>query len=54
VVDGVEIPRDTAHANGWDYTDSSQNTIEIDGPLCDGIKAGTVTSVQIIIKCMPI
>jgi hypothetical protein len=51
VVGGVSIPRDTSHANGWDYTGSGQTAIEIYGSLCDDIKTGTVTSVQIVFHC---
>ena len=51
VVSGTQIPRDTSHAGGWDYTNSAQTAIQIYGPTCDEIKAGTVTSVQIVFHC---
>jgi hypothetical protein len=54
VVNGTEIPRDTTHVNGWDLTDASQTAIEIYGPICDAVKAGQVTSVQVVIKCSTI
>jgi hypothetical protein len=51
VVSGTQIPRDTSHTGGWDYTNSAHTAIEIYGPTCDEIKAGTVTSVQILFHC---
>ena len=49
-VDGTEIGRDTTHMNGWDYSGTSQ--VEIFGPSCQAIMAGTVQSVQIVFKCI--
>jgi len=51
VVGGTQIPRDTSHAIGWDYTSAAHNAIEIFGQICDDIKAGAVTSVQIVFHC---
>jgi len=52
VVGGAEIPHDPSHANGWDYTSTGRTAIEIYGPICDDIEAGTQTSVQIVFKCL--
>src|SRR5262245_14302102 len=51
VVGGAEIPHDTSHAYGWDYTSTGQTAIEIYGQICDDIKSGAVTSVQIVFRC---
>jgi len=40
--DGAGIVRDPDHQNGWDYTDANHQTIEIFGPTCAAITAGTV------------
>jgi hypothetical protein len=39
-MDGQEIPRDTTHQNGWDYTDASLTRIELFGPACDTLQDG--------------
>jgi hypothetical protein len=49
MVDGREIPRDTAHANGWDTIDV-MNDIEIYGPSCDALDGGSAGDVVIIYK----
>jgi hypothetical protein len=45
-VDGVQIPHDPSHANGWDYTDSNFDAIDIFGPSCDALTNGTATTVS--------
>jgi hypothetical protein len=45
IVNGTMIAEDTSHTNGWDY--SSFTTVDIYGPSCDAITAGTVTAVSI-------
>jgi hypothetical protein len=48
VSDGsAAIPKDTSHQNGWDYVDPTQTQIQIWGPTCDAIMAGTVHTVCI-------
>ncbi|HMF42556.1 MAG TPA: hypothetical protein VKQ32_17915 [Polyangia bacterium] len=49
VVDGMEIPKDTSHANGWDYVDNEM-TVQIYGPTCDALQSGSATSVVIAFK----
>jgi len=49
VVDGVTVPQDVT--NGWTYTDATQRVIQINGPTCDAIKAGTVQTVWLHFYC---
>ncbi|MEO7110514.1 MAG: hypothetical protein ABI183_08765 [Polyangiaceae bacterium] len=46
----ASVPRDPGHANGWDYS-TATNTVTFYGAICDGLKAGTVTDVQVIYGC---
>jgi hypothetical protein len=46
-VDGVEIARDTTHTNGWDYTDATFTAVDIQGPICDQLTSGALTTVTI-------
>lgn len=39
-MDGQEVPRDTTHVNGWDYTDATLTRIELFGPACDSLQDG--------------
>ena len=34
--DGMPIPRDTTHTDGWDYSNAAHTAIEVFGPRCDG------------------
>jgi hypothetical protein len=43
--DGVGVPLDPTHVNGWAFTDQTTTTFEIAGPTCDAIVAGTVSSI---------
>ena len=50
-VDGdAGVPKDTTHKNGWDYS-STDNSVTFYGGICDGLKAGTVSDVQIVYGC---
>ena len=40
-VNGNELPQDTTHTNGWDYTSDAHTAVQIYGPNCDAIEAGT-------------
>jgi hypothetical protein len=51
-VNGTEIDRDPSHQNGWDYTSDAHTAVQIYGPNCDAIEAGTVQSVQVVFKCI--
>jgi len=44
------IPRDTTHANGWDYDDANQH-LTLYGPPCDHLKDLTVTMLDVIFGC---
>ena len=47
IADGTTIPHDVTHTGGWDYADVNGGTIQIYGPSCDAITAGTATAVSI-------
>jgi hypothetical protein len=47
---GVEIPRDTTHTNGWDYTDPTFTAVDIYGPSCDALTSGTLTTVTVVYR----
>jgi len=50
--DGTLIPRDTSHADGWDYTNTAHTAIEIYGPRCTAITAGTLMTVTVTFRCI--
>ena len=50
--DGVEIKIDTTHANGYDYTDSTHQSIEVHGPQCAQIKTGAIKQVSVNFICL--
>lgn len=39
-IDGHQVPRDTTHQNGWDYTDEAMTTIELYGQSCETLQDG--------------
>jgi hypothetical protein len=39
-VDDMEIPYDPSEQDGWEYADSTQTTIRINGPSCDAVTGG--------------
>ncbi len=47
-----ELARDAARQDGWDYTDASQQNVEIFGPACEAIKASTDSTVTIELGCV--
>jgi hypothetical protein len=49
-VNGTKSPQDTAHANGWDYTDPNYTAVQVYGPWCDMIKSNG-NSVEITFGC---
>jgi hypothetical protein len=51
-INGAEIPRDPNHVNGWDYTSDAMTAVQVYGPNCDAIMAGTAQSVQVVFKCI--
>ena len=50
-VNGKKAPQDTAHLDGWDYTSSDYEQVEVFGSWCDQIKAATSDSVNFILGC---
>jgi len=53
-VNGVEIPQDPRHLDGWDYVNATHASLEIHGPLCDALMSGAVQLVTIVYRCGPI
>jgi von Willebrand factor type A domain len=47
---GMKIPKDTAHTNGWDYG-AGQTSIQLFGQPCNDAKAGKLQDVQAIFGC---
>jgi len=47
----VEILRDPAHLDGWDYTDASQTKIQLFGPACELYKSQAQNQITIILGC---
>jgi hypothetical protein len=50
--DNMPITRDTTHANGYDYTDTSMESIQVYGSLCDQIMSGTIKDVTVTFRCL--
>jgi hypothetical protein len=50
LLDGNEIPED--FNAGWAYTDASHTHVQIHGPACDAVRAGTATMVAIAFRCL--
>lgn len=50
VINGVRVPRDLTHADGWDYG-TAQMSVQLFGHWCDDAKAGKVTDAQAIFGC---
>jgi hypothetical protein len=50
--DGVNIPMDRSHTNGWDYTDGTMMSVTLYGPACDSVMAGTTMNVSIVFICV--
>jgi len=48
--DGMGVPRDPTHMNGWDY-DMATNEITFYGMACADLKAGKVMKIQIAYGC---
>jgi hypothetical protein len=49
-LNGVAVPRSTAHTNGWDYHPDA-NTITFFGTYCDQIESGAITDVSFSYGC---
>jgi len=50
---GMKIPHDTTHMNGWDYGPGDLSIIFY-GPACDNLQKGVTTSIQAIFGCPPV
>ena len=50
-VDGVAVPRDTSHTNGYDYADPAMGSITFYGSTCLAIVDGTAQNVTIAFYC---
>ena len=49
-----QLYKDTAHQDGWDYTDDSHTKVELFGPSCDKFKSTDGAQVEIILGCKTI
>ena len=52
IVNGTELPKDTTHTNGWDYTSDAHTAVQVYGPTCTAIENNQVDSVQVVFKCI--
>lgn len=50
----LEVFRDPAHQDGWDYTDGSQTKIELYGPACEAYKASKGNEIVIVLGCVTV
>ena len=50
----TQLYKDTAHQDGWDYTDDSHTKVELYGPSCDQFKASKGAKVSILLGCKTI
>lgn len=48
--DGVAVPRDGSHANGWDYN-GAQNQINFYGAACQQLQSGQVGQLTVVYGC---
>jgi hypothetical protein len=48
---GQTIPRDTTHANGWDF--SVGGSVQFYGGACTNLQSGATTSVSVVYGCGP-
>lgn len=48
--DGIQVPRDPGHENGWDY-DPVTNTVTFYGAACNALQSGDVTDLQLVYGC---
>jgi len=50
---GVAIPFDARHQNGWDWGDASATSVRLYGAVCDDFLAGRIQTVTIEVYCNP-
>jgi hypothetical protein len=53
VSSGMTVPRDTTHANGWDFGPGNASII-LYGTYCQQLQTGTLTNIQTIFGCPPL
>jgi len=51
-LNGALLPRDTTHANGWDFGPGN-NSILFYGPACANLQSSTSADVKAVYKCPP-
>lgn len=51
-MDSLEVPRDPANQDGWNYTDSSLTTIRLFGPPCEALQDGAQHSLTATFACV--
>jgi hypothetical protein len=49
-INGMAVPKDASHQNGWDYYPNSM-TITFFGGYCSTVMMGSTTSVNFIYGC---
>lgn len=47
----IEVYRDEAHLDGWDYTDATQTKIQLFGPPCELYKSAAENRITIVLGC---
>jgi len=50
---GMKIPRDQTHMNGWDYGPNDMSIVFY-GMACDNLQKGVTTSIQAVFGCPPV
>lgn len=50
-IDGVRVPRDPTHENGWDWNDPSFGQIMLFGPACDRLANPAANAEAIVQSC---
>jgi hypothetical protein len=50
--DGMPIPKDPGHTDGWDYTNAAHTAIQVYGPRCDMVTAGSIMNVTVTFRCI--
>ncbi|HEY2900559.1 MAG TPA: VWA domain-containing protein [Polyangia bacterium] len=50
VADGINVPKDTTHTNGWDYG-TGQMSVQLYGQWCDQSKAGSLKDIEAVFGC---
>ncbi len=50
-IDGVTVPRDASHSNGWDWNDPSFGQLALFGAACDRLADPAARAVAIVHSC---